>query len=81
MGSVIEVSNLNKKYNDINILTNISFALGKSHTLGLVGKNGSGKTTLIKIILGFLKPTSGVVKVFGQVLCRNYFGYSSTISL
>lgn len=71
MEAVIEVLNLNKKYNELNILDNINFTLGKNQTLGLVGKNGAGKTTLIKIILGFLKPTSGEVKVLGQKATTN----------
>ena len=33
---------------------------------GLVGRNGSGKTVLMKMILGFIKPTSGTIKVNGE---------------
>jgi ABC-type multidrug transport system ATPase subunit len=36
-----------------------------------VGKNGAGKSTLIKIILGFLSPTSGTVRVFGREISAN----------
>lgn len=66
MESIVEVNNLYKEYNGDAVLSNVTLTLGKRETLGLVGKNGAGKSTLIKIILGFLRPTSGTVRIFGQ---------------
>ena len=47
------------------ILKNISLLLPQGKTIAIVGPNGSGKSTLMKIIVGLLKPTVGVVKVGG----------------
>jgi ABC-2 type transport system ATP-binding protein len=71
MEQVVEVSKLYKGFNGKNVLTDVSLFLGKGQTLGLVGKNGAGKSTLIKIILGFLSPTSGTVRVFGREISAN----------
>ena len=63
---IITAENLTVRYNSINVLSSISFKISKGDYIGLVGPNGSGKTTLIKTILGFLKPVSGYVRVFGE---------------
>ncbi|MEG6570523.1 ABC transporter ATP-binding protein [Thermoanaerobacterium thermosaccharolyticum] len=65
MESIIKIKHLVKTYSK-NILNDINLSLSKNHVLGLIGKNGSGKTTLIKLILGFIKPTHGEIKVFGD---------------
>ena len=44
---------------------NVSFSVRKGQVLGLLGPNGSGKSTTIKMILGFLKPTSGTISIRG----------------
>ncbi|MDQ7095352.1 ABC transporter ATP-binding protein [Desulfosporosinus sp. PR] len=69
---MIEVSNLTKRYQTKKVLTNINLSLKQNQTLGLVGRNGAGKTTLIKIILGFLRPTEGEVKLFGRKAAANH---------
>ena len=48
-------------------MTNVSFDVRRSETLGIIGRNGSGKSTLLEIICGILKPTSGSVEVNGRV--------------
>jgi cobalt/nickel transport system ATP-binding protein len=48
------------------ILKDLTFSLPKGEKLGLIGYNGSGKTTLMHIIMGLLKPTSGIIRVFGK---------------
>ncbi|WP_052210530.1 ABC transporter ATP-binding protein [Thermoanaerobacter sp. YS13] len=65
MENIIEIKHLVKTYGK-NVLNDINLSLSKNHVLGLIGKNGAGKTTLIKLILGFIKPTHGEVKVFGD---------------
>ena len=49
------------------VLDNIDLVVEKGEKIGVVGANGSGKSTLLKIISGILKPTSGIVRVRGQV--------------
>ena len=64
--AVISVENLRHSYGNTQALKGISFNIEKGRIYGLLGKNGAGKTTAINIIMGFLKPTSGVVRVFGE---------------
>ena len=53
---------------DIHALSDVSAAIWPGETLGLVGESGSGKTTLARTLLGILEPTTGAVKLDGQVL-------------
>lgn len=62
---VIEVSNLTKRYGEIVALDRVSFSLHKGHILGFLGPNGAGKTTTMRILTGYLAPTSGDVRVAG----------------
>ncbi|MGM9580171.1 MAG: ABC transporter ATP-binding protein [Anaerovibrio sp.] len=63
----IEIDNIWFKYPDSEqyILKKINFCINKGSFVGIVGSSGSGKTTFIDIILGVLKPSSGIVKVDG----------------
>ncbi|PKN88820.1 MAG: ABC transporter ATP-binding protein [Deltaproteobacteria bacterium HGW-Deltaproteobacteria-1] len=65
---VIRVDDLTFRYNGIDVISNISFAVEKGTYLGIVGPNGSGKSTLIKNILGILRPEKGRVELFGRPL-------------
>lgn len=70
MEIAIEIKNLRMTFGRDEVLKGIthSFENGKVH--GIVGNNGSGKTVMMKCICGFLKPTSGTVKVDGKVIGR-----------
>jgi ABC-2 type transport system ATP-binding protein/lipopolysaccharide transport system ATP-binding protein len=48
-------------------LKDVSVAVHRGETLGIVGSNGSGKSTLLKIIAGVMKPTKGTTEVFGTL--------------
>jgi lipopolysaccharide transport system ATP-binding protein len=48
-------------------LRDVSFAVGKGESVGLIGHNGAGKTTLLKLINGLIKPTQGTITVRGSV--------------
>jgi ABC-type polysaccharide/polyol phosphate transport system ATPase subunit len=48
-------------------IKDVSFAVHKGESFGVIGRNGSGKSTLLKIVSGILKPTSGYVTVNGRV--------------
>lgn len=47
------------------IFKNVSFAIQSVESVGVIGPNGGGKTTLLKLIMGFLKPQSGSITLFG----------------
>ena len=56
------------QYKEFIALNDVSFQVKKGEVLGIIGKNGAGKSTLLKIIAGVLKPTSGDVKLKGNVV-------------
>lgn len=60
--ALLKIKQLNYKINQHAILENIHFTLKKQQILTIIGPNGAGKSTLIKLILGILKPTSGVIE-------------------
>lgn len=75
----VEIDNLGVKLNGREILSGINLALEEGKFLGIVGPNGSGKTTLLRVVLGLIRPTSGLVRVFGnepvEMAKRGTFGY------
>ncbi|MCL5961631.1 MAG: ABC transporter ATP-binding protein [Chloroflexi bacterium] len=64
--SLIEVKQLRKVYRNGKVaLENLSLRVSQGEVFGFLGPNGAGKTTAIKIMMGFVMPTSGEVRVFG----------------
>src|SRR3989338_8634044 len=63
--SVINVSELTRRFGATMALASVSLVLPRGAVYGLVGANGAGKTTLIKHVLGLLRAESGSVRVFG----------------
>jgi ABC-2 type transport system ATP-binding protein len=62
---IIQCQQLSHAYAGKSALSNVTFALDAGEPIGLVGPNGAGKTTLLNILSGFLRPTSGKVRLFG----------------
>ncbi len=62
---LIETRNLVKRYGDKLAVNNVTFDVQGGEIFGFLGPNGAGKTTTIKMIVGLLQPTSGMVKVHG----------------
>jgi ABC-2 type transport system ATP-binding protein len=74
----VEVNHLYKSYAEVTAVNDLSFIVDPGEILGLIGPNGAGKSTTIKIILDFMKPDSGVVKIFGQTMneaLKDHIGY------
>jgi zinc transport system ATP-binding protein len=76
----IEIKNLIIHINGKEVLKDINFSLDEGKFIGIVGPNAGGKTTLLRTILGFIKPTSGEIHVFGKqpediLKTGNIFGY------
>jgi ABC-2 type transport system ATP-binding protein len=65
---MIEAQNLVRRYGDFTAVDDISFSVGEKEIVGILGPNGAGKTTTIRMITGFLPPTSGNVTVAGKDL-------------
>jgi ABC-2 type transport system ATP-binding protein len=63
MNNIIEVTNLEKKYGDINAVNGVSFNVEKGEVFGILGPNGAGKTTTVEMIEGLRKPNAGTIKV------------------
>jgi zinc transport system ATP-binding protein len=64
--SCIQLENVNFAYQTDKVLEDITVVIEEGDYVGLVGGNGSGKTTFLKIMLGILRPDSGVVRLFGE---------------
>ncbi len=64
--TVVMLDDVSFRYNGELVLEGVSVDVKQGDFLGIIGPNGSGKTTLLRIILGLLKPQSGVVYLFGQ---------------
>jgi zinc transport system ATP-binding protein len=62
---IIEFNNVSFRYGNQLVLSNATFSIDKKDFFGIIGPNGGGKTTLVKLILGFLTPDSGEVRLFG----------------
>jgi len=67
---MLRVRDLVKKYGDFTAVKGVSFDLRRGEVLGLIGENGAGKSTTIKVLVGLLKPTSGVVEYDGLDIVR-----------
>ena len=63
---MINIENITRRYGDFAAVDNVSFAISPGEIVGLLGHNGAGKTTIMKMITGYLEPTSGTITVNGR---------------
>jgi sulfate-transporting ATPase len=63
--AVLEVADLTVKFGNVVAVSNLSMTVRAEKITGLIGPNGAGKTTAIDAITGFVKPTSGSMKING----------------
>lgn len=69
---VITTSKLSKVYAGVPAVDAVSFSVHSGEVIGFVGLNGAGKSTTINMLMGFLRPTHGTIKLFGEeVLPQN----------
>lgn len=83
---MITIDNISKKFGDNLALNNLNIVLKKGEITALIGENGAGKSTLMRIISGYISPTSGSVSIFGNDIEKNridalsFIGYVPEIS-
>jgi zinc transport system ATP-binding protein len=63
---IVEFDHTFFSYQHAPVLKDVSFQIFPGEFVGIIGPNGGGKTTLLKLIMGFLKPTKGTVRIFGK---------------
>jgi ABC-2 type transport system ATP-binding protein len=77
--AAIEVTDLRKRYREVEALAGLSMSVGRGEVFGFLGPNGAGKTTTVKLLLGLARPTSGSGKVLdaplGDLATRKKVGY------
>ncbi len=63
--SMIDIENLTRRFGAFVAVDHISFSVERGEVLGFLGPNGAGKSTTMKMITGFLTPSSGTIRVDG----------------
>lgn len=66
MDTMIEVQDLTKYYGATLAVSGLHFQVGAGEIVGFLGPNGAGKTTTLKILAGFLPPSSGTARIHGH---------------
>jgi ABC-2 type transport system ATP-binding protein len=62
---MIKIQNLSRAYGDFLAVDNVGFTIDKGEIVGLLGHNGAGKTTIMKMLSGYLEPSSGFIEIDG----------------
>jgi len=65
----VSIEDLVKEYGDgYRAVDGVSFRVEPGQVVGLLGPNGAGKTTTLRVLMGLIRPTSGTVRVFGELI-------------
>src|SRR5246127_6001853 len=79
--ALVEARDLVKRYGSLTAVDGISFAVERGEVVGFLGPNGAGKSTAMRIISGFMEPTSGRAWIDGHdshadpIAARRRLGY------
>ena len=68
---MIEVSHVSRNFGDFRAVNDVSFSIPTGQIVGLLGPNGAGKTTTMRMITGFLTPSSGEITIDGINISEN----------
>jgi zinc transport system ATP-binding protein len=63
---IVSLERVSFAYDNKAVISDLSFDILQRDFVGMVGSNGAGKTTLLRMIVGLIKPSQGMVKLFGQ---------------
>lgn len=77
----LEIKNISKKFNEIEVLKNISFNIQKGSIVSILGPSGSGKSTLLRCINYLEKPDIGDIFIFGEKIGFNGKKISNLINI
>ncbi len=78
---MIEIEGLTKRFGPVTAVADLSLSVGKGEVLGFLGPNGAGKSTTMKMVTGYLTPTSGRISICGhdvetdQISAQSQIGY------
>ena len=87
MSGMVEAISLTKYYGDFLAIEDVNFEVKRGEIVGFLGPNGAGKTTTMRILTGFIPPTSGNALVAGYDMvdqsrnARSHIGYLSLIHI
>ena len=79
MENMIVLDHLSKHFGPFVAVDNISLSVGQGEVLGFLGPNGAGKSTTMRMVAGFLTPTSGTVTVCGHDVVEDAVAVKSAI--
>lgn len=68
MSAIIKVSNLTKDFKEVKAVNDLSFTVNSGEVYGFLGQNGAGKSTTIRMLLTLIRPSSGMIEIFGMDL-------------
>jgi len=63
---MIKTENLTKRYDSLTAVDDVTFTVSPGEVLGFLGPNGAGKTTTMRMLAGFVSPTSGKASICGH---------------
>ena len=76
---MITLNSVSKKFGAVAAVDNVSYTVQKGETFALLGPNGAGKTTIVRMLLGFIKPSSGSITIderpASEPASREHIGY------
>ena len=68
-GSYISFEHVYKSFGEFVVLENVSFCVNAGETLCILGRSGVGKSVALRMLMGFLKPDNGMIRVAGENIC------------
>jgi ABC-type multidrug transport system ATPase subunit len=79
MSAAIETKGLSRRFGPRLAVDRVSMTVPKRAVYGFLGRNGAGKTTTLKMVLGLIRPTTGVARVCGVDVARDRIGAARKI--
>ncbi|MFQ5629517.1 MAG: ABC transporter ATP-binding protein [bacterium] len=76
---MIDVQNLQKYFGETRAVDAVSFSVKQGELCGLLGPNGAGKSTIFKMLMGLIKPDTGVFRIAGEMISYSETSYKSKI--